>query len=130
MKETACHSLNKISMPDGRKINIASLEFLITLYLSIEIFTNHSKDYLGERIMCQVKRFIELSEENYRANDSQFPPFSLECQGYQVGYASLLKAKVERVKKEKEARKKSLKKKEKAKKASKSRKASSSKLVE
>lgn len=130
MKETACHSLNKISMSDGRKINIASLEFLITLYLSIEIFTNHSRDYLGERIMCQVKRFIELSEENYRANDSQFPPFSLECQGYQVGYASLLKAKVERVKKEKEARKKSMKKKQKAKVASKSRKASSSKLVE
>lgn len=110
IEETACHSLNRVPMPDGRRINIASLEFLITLYLSIEIFTNHSKDYLGERIMCQVKKLIELSSENYRAKRSQFPPFSLECQGHQVGYASLLKAKVVRVKEEKERQEKATKK--------------------
>ena len=110
IEETACHSLNRVPMPDGRRINIASLEFLITLYLSIDIFTNHSKDYLGERIMCQVKKLIELSSENYRAKRSQFPPFSLECQGHQVGYASLLKAKVVRVKEEKERQEKATKK--------------------
>jgi hypothetical protein len=104
--ETACHSYNPIPLKDGRMMNVASLEFLITLYLSIEIFTNHSKDYLGERIMCQIKKFIELAGENYRSTKSQFEPFSLNCQGHQTGYASLLKAKVERVKKEKEEQKK------------------------
>ena len=100
IKESACHAYNPVVMKDGRKINIASLEFLITLYLSIEIFTNHSQDYLGESIICQVKKLIELSQENYRANRSMFPPFAHECQGHQVGYASLLRAKVARIKKE------------------------------
>jgi hypothetical protein len=100
IKESACHAYNPIPMKDGRKINVASLELLITLYLSIEIFTNHSQDYLGESIICQVKKFIDLSQENYKANKSMFPAFSVECQGHQVGYASLLKAKVARIKKE------------------------------
>jgi hypothetical protein len=105
IKESACHAYNPIPMKDGRKINIASLEFLITLYLSIEIFTNHSQDYLGESIICQVKKFIDLCEQNYRANRSMFPPFAHECQGHQVGYASLLRAKVARIKKERKGTK-------------------------
>jgi len=109
VEETACHSFNKVPLPDKRKINIASLEFLITLYLSIDIFTNHSSDYLGERIVCQVKKFISLAHENYRASRSMFPAFSLSCQGHQVGYASLLKAKVQRVKAEKEKHEKKTK---------------------
>ena len=109
VEETACHSFNKIPLPDKRKINIASLEFLITLYLSIHIFTNHSSDYLGERIVCQVKKFMGLALENYRASRSMFPAFSLSCQGHQVGYASLLKAKVQRVKAEKEKQEKKTK---------------------
>jgi hypothetical protein len=130
IEETACHSLNQIPVGSGQKINIASLELLITLYLSIDIFTNHSRDYLGEKILCQVKKFIELSEENYRATHSQFPAFSQECQGHQVGFASLLRAKVERVKAEKEELEKKLKRakrKAKAKKTSGTRKASARK---
>jgi len=100
VQETACHSYNRVSLPDKRVIYIASPEFLITLYLSIHIFTNRSGDYLGERIMCQVKELIRLSIDNYGKKNSQFPAFSLECQGHQVGYASLLKAKVQRVKME------------------------------
>jgi len=109
IEESACHSLNAVALSDGRKINIASLELLITLYLSIDIFTNHSRDYLGEKIKCQIKKFIELSEENYRATNSQFPPFSVNCQGHQTQFASLLRAKVERVKVEKEEQEKKLK---------------------
>jgi hypothetical protein len=132
IEETACHSLNRIPLADGRKINIASLEFLITLYLSIDIFTNHSRDYLGEKILCQVKKFIELSQENYKATGSQFPPFSMDCQGHQIGFASLLRAKVARVKTEKEEQEKKLKRakrraRAKAKKASGTRKASARK---
>ena len=100
IQETACHSYNIMKLPDGRSIRVASLEFLITLYLSIEIFTSNSTDYLGDRILCQVKEFIELAKENYGSKRSQFPAFSLKCEGHQVGYASLLRAKVERVKEE------------------------------
>jgi hypothetical protein len=132
IEETACHSLNRVPLSDGRKINIASLEFLITLYLSIDIFTNHSRDYLGEKILCQVKKFIELSGENYKSTGSQFPPFSMDCQGHQIGFASLLRAKVERVKTEKEEQEKKVRREKrraraKAKKASGTRKASARK---
>jgi hypothetical protein len=106
IEETACHSYNTLLLPDRRQINVASLEFLITLYLSILIFTSHSTDFLGQGILCQVKQFIELSRENYKAKRSQFPPFSLKCKGHQVSYASLLKAKIGRVKEEKEKEKK------------------------
>jgi hypothetical protein len=100
IQETACHSYNMMKLPDGRSIRVASLEFLITLYLSIDIFTANSTDYLGDRIMCQVKEFIALAKENYGSKRSQFPAFSLKCEGHQVGYTSLLRAKVERVKEE------------------------------
>jgi hypothetical protein len=115
VEETACHSFNSVELPDKRKMPIASLEFLITLYLSINIFTNHSADYLGERIMCQVKKFISLAHENYKATRSLFPAFSLKCRGHQVGYASLLKAKVQRIKAEKEKQTRRVKRKKKAK---------------
>ena len=116
IEETACHSYNTVPVGD-QSIHIGSLEFLITLYLSIDIFTNHSKDYLGDRIMCQVKKFIDLAKENYSAKRSQFPPFALECGGHQTGYASLLRAKVMRI--QKERANKTVKKKKKTKKVKK-----------
>jgi hypothetical protein len=99
IKETACHSYNSFPLPDRRTIYVASPEFLITLYLSINIFTNRSADYLGDRILCQVRDLIDLSKENYAAKKSQFPAFSLKCQGHQPSFPSLLRAKVKRSKK-------------------------------
>ena len=77
--------------------------------------------------MCQVKKFIELASENYKALKSGFDAFSLNCAGHQVGYASLLKAKAVRIKKEKLKEKKTRKVGAKGSKASASRRASSSK---
>jgi len=102
VQETACHSYVTVPLSDGRSIYIGSLEFLITLYLSLSIFTTHVDDILGGRVLCQVKRFIELSNENYTAKSSQFPPFPLQCRGHQVQFASLLRQKVGRIQKEKE----------------------------
>jgi len=98
VQETACHSYFSFPMSDGRKIFIGSLEFLITLYLSMSIFTTHADDILGQSILCQVKQFIELYEENNRAKKSQFTPFALQCRGHQIGFASLLRDKMRRVK--------------------------------
>jgi hypothetical protein len=98
VQETACHSYYPLPLADGRKIYIGSLEFLITLYLSLSIFTTHSDDILGKSVLCQVNQFIQLSEENSRAKKSQFTPFALQCRGHQVGFVSLLRDKVRRVK--------------------------------
>jgi len=98
VQETACHSYYPLPLADGRKIYVGSLEFLITLYLSLSIFTTHSDDILGKSVLCQVNQFIQLSEENSRAKKSQFTPFALQCRGHQVGFVSLLRDKVRRVK--------------------------------
>jgi len=103
IQELACHSYNVFPTSDGRKIYIGSLEFLITLYLSLSIFTVNAEDILGKSILCQVSAFIKLLNANYKAKKSQFTPFALECRGHQTRYASLLREKVKRTQKEKDA---------------------------
>jgi hypothetical protein len=100
IQEVACHSYNNIPLEDGRVIQIGSLEFLVTLYLSLHIFTKHSRDILGPNAMHAVGQCIQLAMENYLSERSQFPPFSLNCTGHQIGYASLIRQKVQRIKKE------------------------------
>lgn len=100
VQEIACHSYNSFPTSDGRSINIGSLEFLITLYLSLNIFTTNAEDLLGKSILCQVAAFMKLLNANYRAKKSQFPPFALECKGHQTRYESLLREKVKRTRKE------------------------------
>jgi hypothetical protein len=101
IQELACHSYNAFPTADGKKIYIGSLEFLITLYLSLSIFTSNADDILGKSILCQVAAFINLLNLNYKAKKSQFTPFALECRGHQTRYASLLREKVKRTEKEK-----------------------------
>lgn len=101
--EVACHAYNPIPLKDGRTVYVGSLEFLITLYLSLHIFTRHSEDILGPDAMCSVRRFVELAMQNYGAKRSQFPAFPLTCKGHQTGYVSLLRQKVLRIQKEKAA---------------------------
>jgi len=100
--EIACHSYVTVPVKTGGVIFIGSLEFLITLYLSLGIFTTQSPDYLGSNVPCHVSQFIRLLHENYRSKKSQFAPFPLECRGHQTKYTSLLRQKVERIKREKE----------------------------
>lgn len=104
IQEVACHSYNNIPLEDGRVIQIASLEFIITLYLSLHIFTKHSRDILGPDAMCIIKKCVDLAMQNYLSDRSQFPPFSLNCAGHQTGYVSLIRQKVLRIKREKEER--------------------------
>jgi hypothetical protein len=101
IEEVACHSYNNFPLEDGRVIQVGSLEFLVTLYLSLHIFTKHSREILGPDAMCLVARCIDLAMENYLSDRSQFPAFSLSCRGHQTGYASLIRQKVLRIKREK-----------------------------
>jgi len=102
VKEIACHAYIPFSTEDKRTINIGSLEFLITLYLSLIIFTQHSEDVLGQRIQCQVREFIKLIQLNYSAHNSKIPIFSLYCRGHQKQFSSLLREKMQRQQLEKE----------------------------
>ena len=98
VQEVACHSYNTIPLADGKSILIGSLEFLITLYLSIGIFTNGMPN-----LLCRVKSLIDLSQKSYVTKSHYFPAFALSCKGYQKGYATLLREKVARIHREKGA---------------------------
>jgi hypothetical protein len=102
VQEIACHSYVPFRTNDGRTIFLGSLEFLISLYLSLSIFTLHAEDILGVRILCQVKEFIKIFRENCRAKKSQFEAFALQCRGHQTRFSSLLREKIKRQEKEKE----------------------------
>lgn len=105
IQEIACHSYVAFPTNDDRTIYLGSLEFLITLYLSLSIFTLHGEDVLGPRILCQVKEFIKIFRENCRAKKSQFEAFALQCRGHQARFASLLRDKIKRQKEHKEKQK-------------------------
>lgn len=104
IQETACHSYNTMKTTKHETVYIASLETLITLYLSLGIFTNDEKRIFGFNLLCAAARFITVNTNLQRSKTvKQFPPFSLTCRGYQKGYPTLLREKVKRIAEEKAA---------------------------
>lgn len=104
IQETACHSYNSLKDDKGIEVHIASLSTLISLYLSLAIFTNDENEIFGFSLLCATQRFIEVNNQLQRSRVvRQFEPFSLECRGYQKGYPTLLKEKVKRISEEKAA---------------------------
>jgi hypothetical protein len=103
IQNTACHSYNTMKeTKTGKTVFIASLETLITLYLSLAIFTTDEENIFGFSLLCAVQRFIDVNAQLQRAKKiRQFSPFPLECQGYQKGYPTLLREKVQRIAQEK-----------------------------
>jgi len=101
IQQSACHSYNKLQMSDGRQLNIASIETLITLYLSLT-FRKQLEKYMEFPILCLVQELIEISmlyRKNYKESRASkaFPFISIECSGYQKQMPTLLKEKVERI---------------------------------
>jgi len=104
IQETACHSYNTLKDSQGRVVFIASLSTLVCLYLSLAIFTRDEEDIFGFSLLCATQRFIDVNNMYQKTRAiRQFPPFSLECRGYQKGYPTLLREKVKRIADEKAA---------------------------
>jgi hypothetical protein len=103
IQETACHAYNTLHLRDGRALRIASLDTLITLYLSF-LFRTSLQNLFLRPIGCMVEQMIQL-QTLYRARpNAPFPFISIECSGHQKTFASLLREKVGRIRKLKQAR--------------------------
>jgi Poly(A) polymerase catalytic subunit len=100
VRETACHSYLTFPVKDGRSIYIASLDTLITLYYSIAIFTIKARQYIP-KIETKIAKLVALDEKNRVAKNPKIPAFPLICHGYQKGYSTLLRERIERVQEEK-----------------------------
>lgn len=101
IQETACHGYNTIPLQEGKKLLVGTLETLITLYSTLNIFTKDEK-YLQYSLLCLTQKLVEMGMAFYKlGEDSPLPIFSISCSGYQKGYATLLKEKFVRIKQEK-----------------------------
>ncbi len=101
IQDSACHSYNNVPLTDGRSLHIASPELLLTLYLSLGIFSKHTPALYGKSLLCHIRNLLHLSDDIHKGRHVAFPPFALTCRGYQKGYATLLREKVARIKAEK-----------------------------
>jgi hypothetical protein len=101
LQEVACHSFTSLHLKDGKVLQVASLETMITFYYALMMFTKDEK-ILQFYMNCLCQKLVELSEILHRKGGAgPIPSFSIECSGYQKGYATLLKEKFERIAKEK-----------------------------
>jgi hypothetical protein len=86
-----------------RYLRIGTIDTLITLYFAMSLL---KYKFLSLTAMeCLAKELVEIS---YRARTKPevfpFPFISLTCSGHQTGLPSLIRAKVARIKTEKQAR--------------------------
>ena len=102
--DTACHAFYSVPVADdGRVMLVASLELIISLYLSLAIFTKQHRGHFDGNPFCRVRKFIQLSHKNYMSKNGQLPAFSTNCKGYQKGFPSLLREKMLRILRQKAA---------------------------
>jgi hypothetical protein len=105
IEENACHSYNTLNLKAEGKLLIGSLDTLIMVYLWFSIFASKEEyEYLGYPILCLCQKLVEM-DVILRKRDAKgkgpFPAFSLQCSGYQKGFATLLREKARRIQKEK-----------------------------
>jgi hypothetical protein len=67
----------------------------------LSIFTTAARAYIPN-IQQQIRTLIVLAEKNRIAKNPNIPSFPLSCHGYQKGFSTLLREKMERVAKERE----------------------------
>ena len=100
IEETGCHSHNNIKTEKDQTIRIASMETLITLHYSLYYFSNSEKTFL-----CTIGKCLNTYMALATSPHASLSVFSILCSGYQKGYPTLLREKLERVKRYKSSAK-------------------------
>jgi hypothetical protein len=94
-KPIACHSYNKITI-DNREINIATIDTILTFYLSFLYINN--KIYNKNRLLCMVNYLFDVEQENRLAQKGLLKRFSIDCYGKQLTLDDLRSEKAEKYK--------------------------------
>jgi hypothetical protein len=98
VEETACHAYNTVMMRGHKVVKIASLDTIITLYLSLMLANRPLvRKMFPQSILCMAQTAMEISSYVRRTKRGQFPFISLECTGHQVGLPTLLKERFKRI---------------------------------
>jgi hypothetical protein len=97
-KPIACHSYNVIKI-HGQKVKIATIDTMLSFYLSF-LYTN--RDYyneFSERILCMSKFLFDVQQKNRLQQKGLLKRFSIICYGHQE---SIEEMRAEKAKKFKE----------------------------
>lgn len=98
VQQEACHSILSMSLTKGRKLNVASLETMLTFLIGLYYRKNEKGLLMSEAaLLCLIKLYIDLSDRFKRRPTKLIPAFPIECLGYQTTFASLLRAKGARI---------------------------------
>lgn len=84
-KPIACHSYNQITV-DGRKINVASIDTIMSLYLC---FIYVDSDLYSIRLLCMAKYLFDIQERNKLNQKGLLKRFTSKCYGIQETLESI-----------------------------------------
>jgi hypothetical protein len=83
----ACHSYNTI-VKSGKKINIATIDTILSLYLA---FLYSGKDYIyRERILCISQFLFEVEQQNRLEQTGILKRFTMDCIGKQKSLIDII----------------------------------------
>jgi hypothetical protein len=101
VQEEACHSIIQFPVSRSSTLYLASLDTAITFFIGL--YYRDDIEYMPKHsLLCAIKHMIDLSNR-YRVKPTKlFPDFSIECDGYQTSFASLLRAKAARIQAERQ----------------------------
>lgn len=101
VQEEACHSIIQFPVTRSSTLYLSSLDTAITFFIGL--YYRDDIDYMPKHsLLCAIKHLIDLSNR-YRVKPTKlFPDFSIECDGYQTSFASLLRAKAARIQAERQ----------------------------
>lgn len=102
-KPIACHSYNIINI-GGQKVKIATIDTMLSFYLSF-LFTNrpYYNDF-SERILCMSKFLFDVQQKNRLKQKGLLKRFSIECYGHQETVEEMRAAKTDKFRELKEKR--------------------------
>jgi hypothetical protein len=95
VKETACHSYVTMNLVHGKKIKVASIDTLVTLFMSF-MFHSELEEIIARPLLCLVHEMILYSMRMREAGDAD-NFLSISCSGHQKQMATLLRERAERV---------------------------------
>ena len=93
--QTACHSYVSFPMDRHRKLLIASMDTLITLYFSLGLIRSAYFD-MGS-MECVANHVVQLSVLSRNRMGGPFPFISINCKGHQSSITSLIRKRIQRL---------------------------------
>ena len=102
-KPIACHSYNIINIK-GQKVKIATIDTMLSFYLSF-LYTN--RPYYNEffdRIVCMSKFLFDVQQKNRLKQKGLLRRFSIDCYGHQETVEEMRAAKTEKFRELKDKR--------------------------